>query len=170
MRRWVVSYFDFVWRVLRRLGLPEASAEDAAQDVFIIVDRKVRDRLPENIKSYLFAIALRVAADRRRSEKRRGTLLNVDDCAEVVDAQPGPDIKLDERRARDIADSILDSIPFEHRAVFMLFELEGMTLQEIAEFLGVPKGTVASRLRRGRELFFQGVQRFRARNVRANEP
>ncbi len=163
----VVKYFDFVWRVLRRLGVSESVAEDAAQDVFIVADRKTRDVWPQHEKSFLFAIALRVAAEKRRAERFRPDLLETGDWAEIPDASPGPDVLVDDRRARAVMDQILETIPFEQRVVFVLFEMEDMTTHEIAELLGIPVGTVASRLRRSRELFFQGVHRVRARRARA---
>src|SRR5208337_3308206 len=76
MRCLVTAHFDFVWRVLRRLGVPESIAEDATQDVFIVADRKMRDVWPQKEKSFLFAIALRVAAEKRRVERRRPDLLD----------------------------------------------------------------------------------------------
>jgi RNA polymerase sigma-70 factor (ECF subfamily) len=87
-----------------------------------------------------------------------------------MDSTPGPDVVLDERRARDVMDRILESIPLEQRAVFILFELEDMTTQEVADALGIPSGTVASRLRRARELFLEQVKRIRARSARTGGP
>jgi RNA polymerase sigma-70 factor, ECF subfamily len=162
MRRFVVEHYDFVWRVLRRLGVPVSVAEDATQDVFIVVDRKARASWPEKEKSYLFAIALRVAAERRRAEHAQPEHLTAEAWAEIQDAAPGPDVTLDDRRARAVVDEILDLLPFEQRVVFVLFELEDMTMQEIAEALAIPSGTVASRLRLGRKAFRQAVRRFEA--------
>lgn len=163
MRKLVAEHYDFVWRVLRRLGVPVSGAEDATQDVFIIVDRKARDFWPENEKSYLFAVALRVAAEKRRAERRAAEQLSPEAWSEIADAAPGPDVALDDRRAWAVMDKILDLIPFDQRVVFVLFELEDMTMQEIAGFLDVPGGTVASRLRRAREIFQQAVRRIKVR-------
>lgn len=170
IRELVNLHFDFVWRVLRRLGVPAGVVEDATQEVFIIADKKTREIWPEQERSYLFAIALRVAAAKRRAEKRRPDQLEAHAWAEVMDSSPGPDVMLDERRAREVMDRILESIPLEQRAVFILFELEDMTTQEVADALGIPSGTVASRLRRARELFLEQVKRIRARSARAGGP
>jgi len=167
MRRLVVAHFDFVWRIMLRFGVPQAVAEDATQDVFIIADRKTRDGWPEKEKSFLFAIALRVAADKRRSEQRQPGLLQAEAWAGIPDEGPGPDALVDEQRARALMDDIIESIPFDQRVVFVLFEIEDMTTHDIADLLGIPIGTVASRLRRGRELFFQEVSRIKARCGRA---
>lgn len=163
MRRLVVEHYDFVWRILRRLGIPEAAAEDAAQDVFIVVDRKTREFWPKNQKSYLFAVAMRVAAEKRRAERREPEHLSAEAWAEVQDLAPGPDLALDDRRALALVDQFLDSIPFEQRVVFVLFELEDMTMHQIAETLEIPPGTVASRLRLARKAFRQAVRRLEAR-------
>lgn len=163
MRRLVAEHYDFVWRVLRRLGIPASGAEDAAQDVFIVVDRKTHEVWPDNEKSYLFAVAMRVAAARRRAERTQPEHLTPEAWSAVQDATPGPDVTLDDRRARDVVDEILEFIPFDQRIVFVLFELEDMTTREIAEALDLPSGTVASRLRLARRGFQQAVRRYQAR-------
>lgn len=165
MRRFVVEHYDFVWRVLRRLGVPASLAEDATQDVFIVVDRKTRDFWPERERSYLFAVAMRVAAERRRTERAQPEHLTAEAWVEIQDAAPGPDVTLDDHRARVVVDKILDRIPIEQRVVFVLFELEDMTMQEIAEALDIPSGTVASRLRLGRQAFRQAVRRLAAQSA-----
>jgi len=170
IRELVTHHFDFVWRVLRRLGVPADVAEDATQEVFIIADKKTREIWPEQERSYLFAIALRVAAAKRRAEKRRPDQLEPHAWAAVIDTSPGPDVILDERRAREVMDRILESIPLEQRAVFILFELEDMSTQEVADALGIPSGTVASRLRRAREIYLEQVKLIRARSARAGGP
>lgn len=111
MRKLVAEQYDFVWRVLRRLGVPAPVAEDAAQDVFIIVDRKARDVWPQNEKSYLFAVALRVAAEKRRAERREAEQLSAEAWSAIADASPGPDAALDDRRARAVVDQIMDFDP-----------------------------------------------------------
>src|SRR5207237_10217304 len=72
---------------------------------------------------------------------------------------PGPDELLDELRAHAILRDVLDSIPVDLRVVFVLFEIEEMTLKEVAALLDIPMGTVGSRLRRARESFRGAVQR-----------
>jgi RNA polymerase sigma-70 factor (ECF subfamily) len=162
MRDVVLTHFDFIWRSLRRLGVPAAAVDDAAQQVFLVASRKMADAPLPTQKSFLFAIALRVAADERRARRRHPETATLDSGADVSDSAPGPDEILERRRARSIVDRILEGLPFELRVVFVLFEVEEMTTSEIAELLAVPAGTVASRLRRARELFQQGVNRFRA--------
>jgi RNA polymerase sigma-70 factor (ECF subfamily) len=158
----LLAHFDFIWRSLRRLGVPEDSVDDAAQQVFVVASRKIDRDPPRAPKAFLFAIALRVAASHRRSRDRR-RLLDSENWTEVGDSAPGPDELLERRRARQELDEIVESIPFDIRVVFMLFEMEEMTTKQIAELMNLPMGTVASRLRRGRELFQQGIERLKAR-------
>jgi len=70
IRGLVTEHYAFIWRLMRRLGVSAANAEDAAQDVFIVADRKLRAGWPSNERNFLYAIALRVAANRRRAQRR----------------------------------------------------------------------------------------------------
>jgi RNA polymerase sigma-70 factor, ECF subfamily len=150
------AHFAFVWRSLRRLGLPEATADDAAQEVFIVAGRRLDAIEPGKEKAYLFGVALRVASDARRSARRRREDA-VDDLTATSDPSPPLDELVDQRRARDLVDQLIAELPDDTRPVFILYELEGLTMAEIATALELPPGTVASRLRRGREEFTHRV-------------
>ena len=162
IRYLVDAHFDFVWRSLRRMGLSGADSDDAAQEVFTVAARRLCDIRPGRERAFLFGTALRVASQqRRRSPARRERL---DDRAEAyVDPQPSPEQLLEKRRARQQLDELLDELPLEQRAVFVLYELEQLTAPEIAALLELPLGTVASRLRRARAGFEASVARLRAR-------
>jgi RNA polymerase sigma-70 factor (ECF subfamily) len=150
---------DFVWRSARRLGLSEAEAEDATQQVFVVASRRLADIPANRERAFLFGTAVHVVANVRRGlRRRREEFAELD----VVDARLRPDELLDRARARQVADRILDAMDIELRTVFTLFELEEMSMAEIADLLGVPHGTVASRLRRAREQFQKQVGRLRA--------
>ncbi|HEX4478812.1 MAG TPA: sigma-70 family RNA polymerase sigma factor [Polyangiaceae bacterium] len=142
---------DFIWRLLRRIGVPESSVDDATQQVFCVAARRVNDIVPGKERSYLFGIALRVASDRRRSREAREQPVHRD--TEEVDPAPGPDELAEQRQRRLLLDEILAAMPMELRTVLVLFELEQMTKVEVAELLGLPVGTAVSRLRRAREEF-----------------
>jgi RNA polymerase sigma-70 factor, ECF subfamily len=75
------------------------------------------------------------------------------------DPAPSPEALADQARARATLDRVIGAMPLEVRAVFVSFELEGLTMAEIAEATDTPPGTVASRLRRGREIFSERVKK-----------
>jgi RNA polymerase sigma-70 factor (ECF subfamily) len=149
LRALVEAHYDFVWRSLRRLGVPEGDVDDAAQKVFLTASRKLASIRRGAERSFLFQTAYRVASDSRRTLRRRREVPEVED-RETLDEGPSGEELLDLRRARQQLDEILDSMPLDLRAVFVLFELDEMTTAAIAELLELPAGTVASRLRRAR--------------------
>jgi RNA polymerase sigma-70 factor (ECF subfamily) len=156
----VDEYYPFVWRAVRRLGVPQGDADDAAQQVFIVLARKLAAVRPGSEKRFLFQTALRVASDQRRSRRRRRELvgpIGTEACADPADPAPDAFDILARRDARCALDRILDGMPLELRAVFVLFELDELTMIEIAHLTGLRPGTVASRLRRARALFLAGV-------------
>jgi RNA polymerase sigma-70 factor (ECF subfamily) len=159
----VNEHFDFIWRSLRRLGVPAAVVDDATQKVFWIASQKLRMARVDRDRSFLFAVALRVAADERRALRRRPEVADAARCEEAEDVAPSADELVERRQARELLDQFLDDMPLELRAVFVLFEIEEMSTSEIATLLDIPPGTVASRLRRARETFEERVARFRAR-------
>jgi RNA polymerase sigma-70 factor (ECF subfamily) len=158
----VAQELDFVWRSLRRLGVPAAHVDDAAQHVWLIVMRKLPAITVGRERSFLFGTAIRVAAEVRR---KLGRSREVTEPIEPIDPGPGAEELLAARRARLVLDEVLDSLPDELRVVFILYELEEQTAAEIAELLSLPPGTVASRLRRARAAFDAVVKRLRARGV-----
>ena len=148
----VRQHFQFVWRTLRRFGLPRADADDAAQQVFLVAAQKLNSIGEGKEKSFLFGVATNMAARVRRSSARR-RLMDDEQLVNPADGGPGLDELLEKRRARRLLDQILREMSEPLRSVFVLHELEQMTQQEIATVLDVPMGTVASRLRRAREVF-----------------
>jgi RNA polymerase sigma-70 factor (ECF subfamily) len=160
---------DFVWRSLRRLGVPESQADDAAQQVFVVAARKLGTILPGRERAFLFATLSNVAAHVRRSFARNREMPD-DGIDDVVDAAPRPDELMVERQARALLDEVLDTMDSSLRAVFVLFALEELTAPEIAELTGVPVGTVASRLRRARDEVQRAARRVRASRATRGTP
>jgi RNA polymerase sigma-70 factor, ECF subfamily len=158
------QHYDFVWRSVRRLGVPEDAADDAAQEVFVVASRKLDSIELGKEKAFLFGAAIRIAADARRAVQRRRLLPG--EQPEPVDAVPALDELVDQKRARQILDDLVAQLPEDTRPIFILFELEGMTMAKIASYLDLPPGTVASRLRRARELFADHVARLEARSTK----
>jgi RNA polymerase sigma-70 factor (ECF subfamily) len=168
IRKLVIEQNAFVWRSLVRLGVPRADAEDSLQQVFLVAARRIADIHAGAERSFLYGVCLRVASRARRSQMRRREVVG-DECPEQVDPQDRPDEMVDRARARALLEEILGTMPIELRSIFTLFELEQLTMSEIAELMGIPQGTVASRLRRARELFTDHRRRIEAR-LRSKAP
>ncbi|HEX3596592.1 MAG TPA: sigma-70 family RNA polymerase sigma factor [Polyangiaceae bacterium] len=147
----------FVWRSLRRLGVREASLKDAVQEVFLVVHRRL-DAFEERarLRTWLFRICMHTAKDQRRRAHVRHEVFDVE--LQSVAAQSKGAAELVEQR-EDLAlfDAALEKLSLEQRAVFILFELEEMTGEKIAECLELPLGTVYSRLRLARQSFRRAV-------------
>jgi RNA polymerase sigma-70 factor (ECF subfamily) len=158
--------FQFIWRTIRRLGVvPDTAVDDAVQRVFEIAVRKSHKVEAGRERAFLFKTALLVAAEVRRGQRRR-VAREVDLDAPValaVHPAPMPDEQLEAHRARAFLDQMIEEMDVDLHAVFVLFELEGLTMIEIGLMLGLPNGTVASRLRRAREQFQASTRRARAR-------
>jgi RNA polymerase sigma-70 factor, ECF subfamily len=153
--------FVAVWRLLRRLGVPDSEADDATQQVFLVVTERKDAIEPGKDRSFIYGTALRVASRVLRKPRPPPASLD-EDSAIADDAAPIEDL-LDRHEARRTLDQLLEQMPFDLRAVFVLFEIEELSLTEIAQTLEIPRGTAASRLRRAREDFEARVTRLRAR-------
>lgn len=165
LERAATEHFQFIWRCLRRFGVgPDHMVDDAAQRVFEIAAAKRSRIVPGKERAFLFKTALLVACEQRRTLGRRAREL-ADEAAvkRAAAPTPPPEEALIQREWRQRLDQVLDALPLELRTVFVLFELERLTSPEIAELLGLPVGTVASRLRRAREAFRAAAQRLRAK-------
>jgi RNA polymerase sigma-70 factor (ECF subfamily) len=163
------SHFEFVWRSLRRMGVPERLVDDAAHDVFLVVHR----RLPEfenrsSVRTWLFGIAWRVASLHRTREKRH----SLPDA--VVDDTPDsehcrPDAEAMRRQAKELVQELLDKLDPARRAMLVAVEIEELSVPEAAEALVVPLNTAYSRLRLARRDFEQALRRMDA-NRRVRHP
>jgi RNA polymerase sigma-70 factor (ECF subfamily) len=153
--------FDFVWRTLRRYGLSPSDADDAAQQVFLVLADKWVGITPGRERAFLFGTAVRIASRARRSQQRRRE--NFEAVFDTIQARgDDPEQAFQQREATEMLNAILDTMPDELRDVFILFEVEQLTMNEIHTLLEVPHGTVASRLRRAREHYERGIQRVQA--------
>jgi RNA polymerase sigma-70 factor (ECF subfamily) len=146
--RFAELYFQnvtFVWRSLRRLGVREADAADLCQEVFCVVHDKLSEFDGRSPKGWLFVICTRVAAKfRRRASARREHVTN-----ELPEVAVDPDQRdaLERKDARELLQSVLDGVDENHRSVFILYELEELTMAEVAKIVGCPLQTAYSRLR-----------------------
>ena len=155
-------HVDFVCLAVRRLGVPDALVEDAAQDVFLVVHRRLADFAgPAPVRSWLYGIALRVARDYRRRLSRKGGLLPLED--DVRDVTPGPLEALARSEALHLLARLLARLDDDEREVFVMAELEQLTIPEIAALLGQNPNTLYSRLAAARASFEAALTRYRPR-------
>ena len=141
----------FVWLSLQRLGIHPSDLDDIAQDVFMIVHRRLDtfDRRAR-VSTWLFGICMRVAANyRRRRRWTREVLSNGSDDDRPATLTAADDI-LVRREQREIAERALNRLEVAKRATFVMFEIESLSCLEIAELMNVPVGTVYSRLHSAR--------------------
>ena len=161
------QHADFVFRNLRRLGVPADDLADAIQEVFLTVHRTLpKFEARSSVPTWLFTICRSVARDRRQRAHRR---YEVADAARVeLEPAATPDLAaaLEQREKLALLDRLLEALDEEQRLVFVLFELESMTGSEIAQALGIPPGTVFSRLRLARVAFRIALGRHRATEER----
>jgi RNA polymerase sigma-70 factor (ECF subfamily) len=138
----------FVGRTLRYLGVPASSVEDACQEVFLVVHRRLADFDGASLRGWVRQICVHVARNQRRTQRRRPE----DAVAETPEIPHAADQHLGAERseARMRLLRALDALGEDQRAVFVLYEIEQMTMQECAETLGIPVQTGYSRLHAAR--------------------
>ena len=139
------EHAPFAWRVLRRLGVRESDVEDAAQEVFLVVHRRLRDfEGRSSLRTWIYGICVRVASDhRRRAHVRREQ--PTDRPPERAGSAPQPR-ELEARQARALLDAALSRLDDDKRAVLVLFEIEEVAMKDVAEAVGCPLQTAYSRL------------------------
>jgi RNA polymerase sigma-70 factor (ECF subfamily) len=151
-RSMVDAHFAAVWRTLLHLGIPEASADDGAQHVFMVALRRLDEIVQGAERPYL----LGVASEARRAARRRREVPTDDGLLEslgsaAAEHSPDPTAAVDQKRALAVLARCLEGLSEKLREAFVLFELEELSAPELAQLLGVSVGTVASRVRLARE-------------------
>jgi RNA polymerase sigma-70 factor (ECF subfamily) len=156
-------HHEFIWRCVRRMGLPPDRAEDAVQDVFVVVSQRIGGfEGRSSLRTWLFAIAYRVVQEHRRKLARERRRPEVPQHPHVV----LPDEELAKVEAMRVLDELLANLDDGKRAVFVLHDIEQLEAAEIAEALGLKVNTVYSRLRLARRKIERGLKRLRARDER----
>lgn len=154
------TYFAFVWRCLRGLGVPPAQLDDAAQEVFLVVHRRLPDfRADSSERTWIYGILRGVAANQRRTQRRKwnhSELLNTE-----WDHGPDPEQHMQDAQRVAFVESFARGLDDRKRDTFVLAVLEQLTIPEVAEILGVPVNTAYTRLRSVRMEFKQALCRKR---------
>jgi RNA polymerase sigma-70 factor (ECF subfamily) len=139
-----------VWRVLRHLGIAACDLEDTMQEVFMVVHRRIGEyREEEKIKAWLYAIAARVAKDYRRRLGRRREHLT--DAPPEESHGPTQAADVESQQALRVMERLILDLPEKQRAVFVLYEIEQMSMSEVALMVGCPLQTAYARLHKARE-------------------
>ena len=137
----------FAWRVLARMGVAQSDVADVCQEVFVVVYRRLDDFDGRaSPRSWIYGICVRVASEYRRRRRARPELLGGDVPEVPIPAEQAT--ALDRKRARELLQEALDD---DKRAVFVLYEIEELTMTEVSEALGVPVQTAYSRLHAARK-------------------
>jgi RNA polymerase sigma-70 factor (ECF subfamily) len=160
------AHKGFVWACLQRFGTHPSELEDLFQEVFLVVHRRLSSfDTAAPMRPWLFGIAMRVASNHRRRAYRRRERPAGETLNEMSAPHASPETLAAESEARRTLSAILDRMPLDKRAVFVMFEVEGLDCQEIADQLGVPVGTVYSRLHAARKTFEKALRQHRARSA-----
>ena len=163
------AHADFVWATLHRMGVRPDDLADVMQEVFFVVHRRRCSFDGSSaLRTWLFGICIRLAKNYHRKAYRRRERSVVEppeDRLWVGSGSHDPERALERTRARRAAETLLDRLAPDKRAVFVMFEVEGLSCDEIAEQVGVPVGTVYSRLHSARKAFAKELSRWHARET-----
>lgn len=157
---WFRDYFELLWRLALRLGVPPALVDDIVQEAFITAERRAADIADGSARSFLVQTTVKLSANCRRRQSHQQQLL----APLALHSEPCPTAEqlLVGKQRRQALEWLLEQLPAEQRHVFVLYEIEGHSVPEIAELLELPNGTVASRLGRARDKFSKALERLRA--------
>ncbi len=156
------THWTYVWKCVRKMGIPDARIEDVVQDVFVVAGRQLRGfEGRSSVRTWLYGIAFRVAQqDHRKQAKEQ----------RPVEAAPSgpvrPDAYAERAEAAKLLHELLAELPESQRVVFVMVELEGQLAADVAQETGIGINTVYSRLRRAREHLERATERLRLRSQR----
>lgn len=154
---------DFVARMARGLGVPAAAVPDVVQDVFMVVHRKLPSfEGRSKVRTWIARIVVNVVRNHRRAHQKRRLTEPLEEDGAVDESAKSPERVLLERQAVALLQRILASMSEEQRVVFVMAEIEGLDMNEIAEALSINPNTGYSRLRLARKVYQRGVERARA--------
>jgi RNA polymerase sigma-70 factor (ECF subfamily) len=158
---------EFVWLSLQRLGVRDEDVEDLLQEVFLVVHQRLNSfDGSARMTTWLFGICMRVVAAYRRRAFRRREQLAAQVPERATDLDRNPEEAAIAQQGRHRLRAILDAMDLEKRAIFVMYELDELPCDAIAEMLGIPVGTVHSRLHAARKAFQLALARQEARDAR----
>ncbi|MBK8257204.1 MAG: RNA polymerase sigma factor [Polyangiaceae bacterium] len=139
------DHAPYVWRLLKRLGVHPDDVEDVCQEVFLVVHRKLHTyHGGSTVRTWIYGICTRVASEYKRRPYHRRETPTADLPDEPADVSP--EAKLDQKRALLLLDRALDKLDHDKRAVFVLFEIEELSMADVAAALQCPLQTAYARL------------------------
>jgi RNA polymerase sigma-70 factor, ECF subfamily len=162
------QYFDFVWRIARRLGVRPAVLDDVVQETFLVVHRRLHEPRSSTLRAWIYGVTVHMVRNHRRSVRRKSphdlapVLADLDALADHV--ADGPERAAQKAEAARTIYRILHGLDDDKREVFVLVELEELPAAVVAEIVGVTLNTVYSRLRLARAEFEAAVRQHRARD------
>jgi RNA polymerase sigma-70 factor, ECF subfamily len=147
---------SYIHRTFKRLGTPTSEVEDLVQELFLVLRRTWDDYDPQRpLRPYLFGIAFRIASGNRRKTAREIKY----EGFTVTDPGPGPEELLESSEARRLLLEALEHVPLPRRAVLVMHELDHVPVADVAAALSIPRFTVYSRLRKGRQELDRALRR-----------
>ncbi|MBS2016804.1 MAG: RNA polymerase sigma factor [Deltaproteobacteria bacterium] len=162
-------YFEFVWRVARRLGVAPDAIDDVVQETFLVIHRRFAEERTSNLRTWIYGIVTHMVRNHRRSLRRKSphALGAPGPDPDALEARAdGPEVSAQKAEAARTLYRLLEALDEEKREVFVLVELEQLSAPEVADALDVKLNTVYSRLRVAREEFEESVKRIHARERR----
>jgi RNA polymerase sigma-70 factor, ECF subfamily len=161
------AHHELIWRAIRRQGFEPEVAADLAQQAFLIAAERLDDIRTGCERAFLLETGMRLA----RTASRRSNRVQLEEDMDLrITGAMRADDALDNRRATEVLDRVLAALTPDLRQVFLLFEVEGTSTPDIARLIGIPVGTVASRLRRAREAFLAEAARIEKEMFQRKRP
>jgi RNA polymerase sigma-70 factor (ECF subfamily) len=160
------QYFDFVWSSARHLGVGNAAIDDVVQEAFIVIHERLHTlQQPESLRSWIYGVVRRTVSGHRRTNRpEEDAVARYETVAPTLSAPPTTPLDAVEQNAQlELLSSLLAELDEAKREVFILAELEELSVPEIAEALEIPLNTAYSRLRAARQAFEAGLSRRAAR-------
>jgi RNA polymerase sigma-70 factor (ECF subfamily) len=162
------THVEFVWRTARRLGVTIDAIDDVVQETFLVVHRHLDELRTGSLRGWIYGIAVRVVRNHRRSLRRKSPHLmhgEWSDPDELADrSAPETDDRAKKAEVARLLHALLAGLDDDKREVFVLVELEQLTVPEAAAALGRNVNTISSRLRLARAEFEDAARRHRARD------